>query len=157
MKGFTLIELLVVVLIMGILAVVAVPQYQLTVRKTKAAIAWAFLEDVMKAQSLYFLANGQYALSLADLDIVPPKKITPYTFEMVAEGFMIRANGGGSDGNFPHLEAFGAHPKTHYNHLLNERYCIGGSANAAAVCRALGATQGPNDASYRFHLPKNVK
>lgn len=71
-KGFTLIELLVVVLIIGILAAVAVPQYQKTVAKARAAEAVSVLNSIVLAEQAYYLASGQYALDLEDLDIGIP-------------------------------------------------------------------------------------
>ncbi len=72
-KGFTLIELLVVVLIIGILAAIAVPQYQKAVEKSRFTKTILYNDAIVKAQKTYFLANGHYASDINDLDInLPP-------------------------------------------------------------------------------------
>ncbi len=77
--GFTLIELLVVVLIIGILAAVAVPQYQKAVTKSRFAEAVTNMSSLWKACQVYGLQHGlpdcswhSNAASLDDLDIEIP-------------------------------------------------------------------------------------
>ena len=70
--GFTLIELLVVVLIIGILAAVAVPQYQKAVEKAKFVKGFPLFRILRDNQELFHLSNGDYARSLEQLDISLP-------------------------------------------------------------------------------------
>ena len=76
-QAFTLIELLVVVLIIGILAAVAVPQYQKAVYKSRAVEAMNMLRAIHEAQEVYYLANNEYADDITKLDVeVPTDSIT---------------------------------------------------------------------------------
>lgn len=67
--AFTLIELLVVVLIIGILAALALPQYQKAVLKSHLAEGLAQLRALALAEQTYYLANGTYADSFDKLDM----------------------------------------------------------------------------------------
>ncbi|GBR75147.1 hypothetical protein NO1_2192 [Candidatus Termititenax aidoneus] len=67
--GFTLIELLVVVLIIGILAAIALPQYQRAVWKSRAAQLQQSVKALANAQEMYFLVHGKYPTNFDELDI----------------------------------------------------------------------------------------
>mgnify|MGYP002626250539 CR=1 FL=1 len=74
-KAFTLIELLVVVLIIGILAGVALPQYQMAVGKAKFSELKINTKAVQESAQRYYLVNSTYVGAASGLDLNIDKSI----------------------------------------------------------------------------------
>ena len=70
-KGFTLIELLVVVLILGILAAMAMPQYFKAVERSRMTEAVTLLSNIASAQQRKYLQINAYAKDYRGLDVAP--------------------------------------------------------------------------------------
>ncbi len=70
-KGFTLIELLVVVLIIGILAAMAMPQYFKAVERSRMTEADQLLSSIAQAQQRKYLQINKYSLDYGTLDVAP--------------------------------------------------------------------------------------
>ena len=73
-KAFTLVELLVVVLIIGVLAAVAVPQYQKVIVKNKYTYVKMVGQAIARAQDLFYLEKGQYSNGFSSLTIDMPRE-----------------------------------------------------------------------------------
>jgi type IV pilus assembly protein PilE len=91
-RGFTLIEVMITVAIIAILAAVALPSYQDSVRKSRRADAQAFMSDVVSRQQHFLLDRRAYAASITDaatdngLGMTIPENVSKfYTVALVTD------------------------------------------------------------------------
>lgn len=75
-RGFTLIELMVAVAIVGIIAAVAFPSYQNSIRKGRRADAMAAIASIQQAQERWRGNNATYSTSLTELRVAEPALYT---------------------------------------------------------------------------------
>jgi prepilin-type N-terminal cleavage/methylation domain-containing protein len=113
-KAFTLIELLVVVLIIGILAAVALPQYQVAVGKTRLTEALMAVENLYKAEKVFYMTNGHYTTDLSELD-----------YDVTNPHLSLAASGSGEQ------------IYIHSRYLGEEAYLIKYLSNGRTECRVL--------------------
>jgi type IV pilus assembly protein PilE len=72
--GFTLIELMIVVTVVALLATVALPSYQGSMRKSRRGDAFAALMRLQQAQEHFRGSNPQYASALSALPGSAPSR-----------------------------------------------------------------------------------
>ncbi len=68
-RGFTLIEMMAVVLIVGILATVALPQYQRALLKSRYVALMPGANALRDGEDAYFLMNRRYTSNQQELDV----------------------------------------------------------------------------------------
>ena len=155
--GFTLIELLVVVLIIGILAAMAMPQYFKAVERSRMAEAITLMDSIAKSQRRKFMQTNRYANRFEGLD-VSPKGATGDFYRTYGDGsdghkngFVITIEAGNEVQAFRVVGGIPSHPSLQYQYRLARYYqsdyvtCAGQNRAGLELCADFCGIDTPAD------------
>ena len=155
--GFTLIELLVVVLIIGILAAIAVPQYQRAVDKSRYATLMPVASTVKNAQETFYMASAMYSNDLQDLDISLPGTVDGNKAEF-GDGVKVEVS---ADANSDYVSASKDGLENKYvmyfaksENFPKEVHCeaLSSSDRAKQLCVSMGGTEIGANGKYTVYV-----
>ena len=149
-KAFTLLELLVVIIIIGILAAIALPQYQLSVDKADFAKMQETAKSIVEAYKHYYLTHGVTTKDFDYLYLEFPnaeKYVSNYYNCITLQDMYCCMSTGGSDtigsvscGKKDLSFIFSEQVFTYNFVEQHKRYCyaLNNNARAKRLCKSLG-------------------
>ena len=133
-RGFTLIELLIVVVILGILAAIAIPQYTNTKERSYDAMAKSDLRNLMSEQERHYVDYSQYA---SDIVATGSANSTTVVFSGSSDlslGQHIDITSGGGNGSPNRYTAQAKHPNSENCWEVSAGRDAAGEINLASSC-----------------------